>query len=100
MIIDFLTKKSANSINMNFYLVTKILLANLTVNDTWEGEWYHPKPLIVKKDKCNQYDFSQMLPKSSFLNFKTIFEILSVGACYVTIIGGRRGSIIPYTRNT
>ena len=42
-----------------------------------------------KNGKCNQYDFLQLLPKSSWTTFKTIFETLSaLGACHVTITGG------------
>ena len=37
----------------------------------------------------NQYNFLQVLPKSSWTIFKTIFETLSaLEACHVTIIGG------------
>ena len=45
---------------------------------------------IVKENgKCNPDDFLQVLPKSSWTTFKTIFETLSaLGACHVTIIGG------------
>ena len=44
---------------------------------------------LVKNGKCYQYEFWQVLSKSSWTTFKTIFETLSaVGACHVTIIGG------------
>ena len=44
---------------------------------------------MKKNGKCNQDDFSQVLLKSSWTTFKTIFETLSaLGACHVTITGG------------
>ena len=62
----------------------------LTVNGIWGGGWH--VPVIVKKrekkGKCNQYDFLQVLPESSWTTFKAIFKNLSaLRACHVTIIG-------------
>ena len=60
------------------------------VNSIWG--WYHPpnrKRIHEKNGKCNQDDFLQVSPKSSWTTFQTIFEALSaLGACQVTIIGG------------
>ena len=44
---------------------------------------------MAKNGKCNQYNFLQVFPKSSWTNFKTILETLSdVRACHVKVIGG------------
>ena len=45
--------------------------------------------IVEKTGKCNQYEFLQVLRKSSWTTFKIIFGTLSaLGACHVTIIGG------------
>ena len=54
---------------------------------------YHSPPLIVKKfvKKLQMQStwFLQVLPKSSWVTIKTIFETLwPLGTCHVTIIGG------------
>ena len=44
---------------------------------------------FVKKGKCNEYDFLQVLRKSSWTTSKAIFETLSaLVACHETIIEG------------
>ena len=44
---------------------------------------------VCEKNVCIQYDFLQVLKKSSFTTFEAIFKALSaLGACHVTIIGG------------
>ena len=60
----------------------KVLIRWLTLNSIWGRGWYHPPNR--KRNKCNQ-----VLPKSFWKTFKTIFEALSaVGACHLTIIVG------------
>ena len=47
------------------------------------------RKIRAKNGKYNQYDFLQVLPKSSWTTFKTIFEtLLALGVCHVTIIWG------------
>ena len=44
------------------------------------GGWHHTpnrRKICEKIGKCNQYDFLQVLSKSSWTSFKSIFEILS-----------------------
>ena len=61
------------------------------------GQWHlrgrnnppNRKKIREKNGKCNQYDFLQILPKSAWTTFKTIFGTLSaLGACHMNIIGG------------
>ena len=51
----------------------------LGVNSIWGASTIPPsrKKICEKNGKCNQYDFLQVLPKSSLTTFKTIFETLS-----------------------
>ena len=47
------------------------------------------KKIREKNGKCNQDNFSQVLLKSSWTTFKSIFETLSaLGVCHVTITEG------------
>ena len=53
------------------------------------GTWGNLRKLCEKNGQCNQCDFLQVLSKSSWTTFETIFETLSaLGACHVTITAG------------
>ena len=69
-----------------------MLFSALAVNSIWKGGGTTPpkrKKIVRKNGKSNQDNFLQVLPKSSWANFKTIFEALSaLGICHVTITGG------------
>ena len=71
--------------------ISYLVLNPLTVNSIW-GDGTNPpncRQICVKNGKYNQYDFLQVLPKSSWATFKTIFETLSaLWVCHVNIIGG------------
>ena len=66
---------------------SKITYSLLTVNGIWGWRITLPnrRKICEENGKCNQYDFLQVLSKSSWTTFKTIFETLSAHeACHST----------------